>query len=363
MKDPPQLLRSVVGLFTYYFSQAELKTAHRMAGELLQLTKEFPIDAILLGAQMELGLSSLYMGNSSSARQYLERCLELYDTKLYRGQRYILDVEVSSLSLLSHALWLQGYPDQALQQSRQAVVIARQLDHPFSLAYALQYIVTIHWLRNDPQAAQRVGQELFGLAQKYGFGSLSSWEAILYGWLLVETGQAVEGTQRILAGLDTYRSVRIEVARPCFLSMLAQAYSQSGKTEEGLRVLSQTLGLVQKTGERWYEAELYRLKGELSWEKSQKSKGKGQRAKLIEEAEASYQQALYVARRQEAKSLELRAATSLSRLWLGQGKTDQARQLLTEVHNWFNEGFETTDLKAARALLSGPLSPCGRGLG
>ena len=362
MKDLPQLLRSMVGLFTYHFSRAELKTAHRMADELLQLSKEFPIDAVLLGSQMALGVSSLYMGDSFSARQHIERCLELYDAQLYRGMTYILDVEVSSLALLSHALWLQGYPDQALQQSRQAVAVARQLAHPFSLAYALQYQLTLHWLRYDLPAAQGAGQELLSLARQYGFDSLALSELVLEGWALVEAGQVREGIQRLVAGLDIYRSAQIEVMRPCFLSILAEAYRKADKAEEGLRVLNQTLELVKKTGEQWYQAELYRLQGEGVWGKRQKAKGKAQKAKLEDEAEGCYQQALRIARRQEAKSLELRIATSLGRLWLEQGRKDEAQQLLTEVYGWFTEGFETADLKVACALLDTIRSP-SRGLG
>ena len=350
VNDPAQLLGSLMGLFSHHFSQAELKTAHRMAGELLRLTKEVPIDAVLLGAQMELGMSSLYMGNSFSARQYLERCLELYDARLYRGQTF-LDIEVSSLSLLSHALWLLGYPDQAVDTSRRAVGLARQLAQPFSLAYALQYMLILHWLAQDSQATQRVGQELFRLAQQYGFSSFSSLEATHQGWLLLEAGRAGEGMRRIVAGLEGYRSVQIALARPCFLSILAQAYGKAGQAEDGLRVLSQAQELVRKTGERWYEAELYRLRAEMGWQESQRAKGKSQRSKLEDEAEESLQRGLHIARRQEAKSLELRVATRLARLWLDQRKTTQARQLLSEVYAWFSEGFETADLRAARVLL------------
>jgi predicted ATPase len=148
--------------------------------------------------------------------------------------------------------------------------------------------------------------------------------------------------------LAALRATGAELRQPYYLAMLAETYGKGGQAEEGLNTLAEALAMVQKTGERFYEAELYRLKGELL---RQKAKGKGQKAKIESEAEECFRQAIDVARRQRAKSLELRAGISLSRLWQKQGKKEQARRLLAEIYSWFTEGFDTADLKEARALL------------
>jgi tetratricopeptide (TPR) repeat protein len=358
LEEPVQMLLSLVGLYTYHFSRAELKTAHRMAGQLLRLATGLSLDAVLLRAQMELGMCSLFMGTNSSAHDYLTHGLRL--SQQFRGEATLLDPEVICLSLLSHMLWNLGYPDQAVQKSQAAIAAARKLAHPFSVTYSLQYAASVHWLRGEPQAAQEISQELFEVSQQYGFHRWSSWEAALQGWILVEAGQVRQGIERLQAGLEAYRSIGIEVLRPCLLAMLAQAYRSCQEGQEGqeaqdvqagLQVLTDALGIVGKTGERWYEAELYRLKGELVRQKPVLSPVEGSKVKSEEEAEECFQQALDIARRQEAKSFELRAATSLSQLWWKRGKIEDAWQLLTEVYDWFTEGFETADLKAARQLL------------
>src|SRR5207249_306241 len=165
---------------------------------------------------------------------------------------------------------------------------------------------------------------------------------ILRGWALAEQGQGEEGIAQILLGLTAYRAAGAEVERPHWLALLAEAYGKGGQAEEGLSALAEALAEVEKHGARFCEAELYRLKGELLLALSTENH---------REAEACFRQALEIARRQSAKSLELRAALSLSRLWQRQGKREEARQMLAAIYGWFTEGFETTDLREAKALL------------
>ena len=164
------------------------------------------------------------------------------------------------------------------------------------------------------------------------------------GWALVEQGQGKEGIAQIRQGLTAYRATGAEMAVPYFLALLAEAYGKVGEAEHGLAALGEALAQAEQTGERWYEAELYRLKGELLMAQ-EGPKGK------TEEVEQCFQQALSIARRQSARSLELRAATSLARLWQQQGKQQEAHQLLSEIYHWFTEGFDTKDLQEAKALL------------
>jgi predicted ATPase len=185
------------------------------------------------------------------------------------------------------------------------------------------------------------------------------------GWALAEQGQGKEGIAQIRQGLTAYRATGAEMARPYFLALLAEAYGKVGQTDEGLSLLAEALALVDKNGERYYEAELYRLYGELSLQKESRvgiahHEGTVTEAGTVgrahptaeDEAEACFLKALEISRKQQAKSLELRAATSLARLWQSQGKTTEAHQMLSEIYHWFTEGFDTKDLQEAKVLLA-----------
>jgi predicted ATPase len=240
-------------------------------------------------------------------------------------------------------LWL-GYPDRALQRYREALALAQELSHPYTLARTLTFTGIFHQFRREGQQAQEVAETIMTLATDQGFPHWLAWGIILRGWALAEQRKSVEGLAELRQGLAAYRTTGSELQWPHLLALLAEAYGKGGQADEGLCVLAEAGATVEKTGERFYEAELYRLKGELLLAQE----GKGQK---WGEAEESFWHALAVARRQQAKSLELRAAMSLSRLWQRQGKQDEARQLLAEVYGWFTEGFETADLREARRCL------------
>ncbi len=186
------------------------------------------------------------------------------------------------------------------------------------------------------------------LSREQGFSLLLARGRVYWGWGLAVRGRVEEGLTQIRQGLSANRGTGAELFRPPYLSLLAEAHRKAGQVEEGLSAVAEALIAVHRTGERWYEAELYRLKGELTL---QQSKVESPRSKVEEEAEAHFHQAIEVAQQQQAKSWELRAATSLARLWQGQGKTTEAHDLLAPVYNWFTEGFDTADLKDAKVLL------------
>jgi predicted ATPase len=239
-------------------------------------------------------------------------------------------------------LWLLGYSDQALTSSHEPFTLAQELSHPFSLAYALEFAALLHQLRQEGQVAQERAEAAITLSTEQEFPLWLAIGMILRGGTLAEQGQGTEGMAQMRQGLAVFQTTGIEAGKPYFLALLAKAYGREGQAEEGLSILDEALAGVQKTGERWWEAELYRLKGELALAAS---------AEDFAEAEASFQRALDIARRQQAKSLELRVAMSLSRLWQQQGKSDAARGLLAPVYGWFTEGFDTADLQGAKALL------------
>jgi predicted ATPase len=197
-------------------------------------------------------------------------------------------------------------------------------------------------------------EEILTLSTEQGFPLFWALGTILRGWALAEEGQREEGIAQMRQGVAAWRATGAELTQPYFLALLAEVYGKVGQTEEGLRVLAEALAQVDKTGERFHEAELYRLKGQLTLQKFQVSGFKLQvtNPQVEAEAEECFLKAVDIARQQQAKSLELRTTTSLARLWQSQGKKDEARQLLAEIYGWFTEGFDTKDVQEAKALLT-----------
>jgi predicted ATPase len=281
----------------------------------------------------------IWLGELTTARVHLAQAIALYDPRQHRSLAFAsgTDPGVHCLSYAALTLWLLGYPDQARKRSHEGLALAQELSPAFSPALALYFAAWLHWFSRDIHAVQERAEA----AVIQGFPFWSTAGTILLGWALAEQGQKEGGIAQLRQGLAAYRATGAEMKRPCFLAMLAEACEKGGEAEEGLNALAEALALVDKTGERWWEAELHRLKGELL----------RRRASPTEEVEACFHQALDIARRQQAKSLELRAAMSLSRLWQQQGQRADARELLAPIHGWFTEGFDTADLQEAKALL------------
>jgi predicted ATPase len=244
--------------------------------------------------------------------------------------------------MAAQSLWLLGYPDQAVTSSQAALDLAQQLDHPFSLVLALFYAATLRQFRQESDAARERAEAAIALCTEHGFVYYLAWAMIIRGWALAARGHGEEGIAQIRQALAADPSTEVTRDRLYYLALLAEACAEVGQTTEGLEALAEAPAMLAKSGVRWCEAELYRLRGELLLQRSMDPQG---------EAEAWFHQALDVARRQQAKSLELRAAMSLSRLWHQQGKRAEARELLTPIYGWFTEGFDTADLQEARALL------------
>jgi tetratricopeptide (TPR) repeat protein len=242
----------------------------------------------------------------------------------------------------AHTLWLLGYPDQGLVQNDEAVTLAQQIAYPSNLSFVLSTAPVLHHLRREWQTCQEYTKAAIILAQEQGFPYWMAQSAILHGWTLVQQGQAQAGIEQITQGLIAFRTTGAELVRPYYLALLSEAYGTMEQPEAGLTVLAEALTLAETTGERWYESEIYRLKGELLLQQHTDNQA---------EAENCFHHALEIARSQQAKSFELRAATSLSKLWQQQGKRQEAHDLLAPVYNWFTEGFETADLKDAKTLL------------
>jgi predicted ATPase/class 3 adenylate cyclase len=368
-EEPPRLFPVLVGLWRLYLTRAEHKRARELGEQCLSLAQRGHNPVRLLGAHQSLGVTFFYLGELAQARAHLEQALTFYDPQKHRSHvfRGGQDPAVACLTQVAWALWSLGYPDQALRRSHEALILAQELSHPLSLAQALVSILRIHQHYREGQAAQERAEALMTLSTDQGFAFTLAWGTIMRGWAAAEQGRGEEGTAQVRQGLAASRATGAEAVRPYWLALLAEAYGQMGQTEAGLNALAEALVAVDKTEEREYEAELYRLKGELTLQgANQKAKGKNQKAKIgtnpqpltpstqaeVErEAEECFLKAIEIARKQQAKSWELRASTSLARLWQQQGKKVEAHRLLSDVYKWFTEGFDTRDLQEAKTLL------------
>jgi predicted ATPase len=344
LEDPYQLFPVLRGLWHYYNVRAEHQTAHALSEQLLTLAQQVQDSAMLVAAYRALGATLLWLGAVAAALTPLTQGMALHDPQQHRASAFLYgeDAGVMCHCFAARALWYLGYPDQGLARSHEAVTLARQNAHPFSLANAMGWAAMVHQYRREVQAAQEHAEAAISLATQHGFPFFRAVGSMLSGWALAHQGQVKEGIGQIQQGLMAWRATGAESNRSYFLALLAEAHGTQGEPGAGLTVLTEALTLVDTTGERWYEPELHRLKGALLLQ---------QNADNQAEAESCFAQAIAIAQNQQAKSLELRAATSLARLWQQQGKRQEAYDLLAPIYGWFTEGFDMADLKEAKALL------------
>jgi predicted ATPase len=344
LDDPQQLFPVLRGLCSYYNVRAEYQTAHAMGEQLLTLAQQAQDAAMLVAAHAALGRTLFWLGATAAAHAHFMQGIALYDPTQHRASAFLYgeDAGVVCRGHAARALWLLGYPDQGRARNGEAVTLAQPIVHPFSLGAALSAAAMFHQFRREGRAVQERAEAVISLATEQGFPHWRAQGVILRGWTLAQQGQVQAGIEQIHQGLRAFRASGAELLRPYYLALLAEAHNVIGQPEAGLTALAEALTLVDKTGERWSEPELYRLKGEFLLERSLDN---------ATEAEVCFHHALDIARNQQAKSWELRAATSLARLWQQQGKRQEAHDLLAPVYTWFTEGFDTADLKDAKVLL------------
>ncbi|MEE8292596.1 MAG: hypothetical protein V3R80_14065, partial [Candidatus Tectomicrobia bacterium] len=340
----PQLFPVLNGLSSYYFLRAEYQTACELADQLRVIAQSEQDPALLRQAYLTLGINVGWLGEFNAAAAYLEQSLAIPEPQPSSSPAfsYRRAPRIAGLSFLALTLWHLGYPDQALHHIEASCTRAEALEHPFSRAYALGWALRVHQYRREVHAAQQLAEVVIDLATAHGFPHWLAGARVVQGWTLVEQGQHAAGLAQIRQGMSAYQALGAEVARTWCLCLLAECSRKAGHSEEAWTALTEALTRVTTTRERTWEAELYRLKGEL-WLTDA--------AAHQTEVEACFARALDLARGQQAKSLELRATLRLSRLWQQQGKHVEARRLLTPIYGWFTEGFNTADLQEARALL------------
>jgi predicted ATPase len=290
----------------------------------------------------------LCLGELCRAREELDLARAVYDPQQHRPQVTLAEQDpgVTCLAQGAHALWYLGYPEQALRRSQAALDLARELAHPFSLVWALSWAASLHGLRREYRIAQDYAALSMALATEQGFPQWGAQGAILHGWAYAMRGQPDAGITQIHQGLAAYQSTGAALFRPFFLTLLAEAHHGAGQATAALRVLAEAQDVVESTAERFYEAEIQRLQGELLLAQTSTRHA-------YAEAERCLHKALATARGQQARALELRTAISLSRLWCQQGRQGDAAWLLRESYGWFTEGFDTADLLEAQTLLEG----------
>jgi predicted ATPase len=347
--ETPHLFPTLFGQWSVYNMRAEYEAAHETTKQLLSLVQRVDDPGLRLEADLATAFTLFWRGEFVSAREHFEAAMALSDLQKHRAHvtLYRRDPGVGCNSMAAWTLWLLGYPDQARERIRQAITLAQAPPHPYSLAYALAFAGSLHQHLKEGKATQERAEALISLCTEQGFAFFLAWGNILRGWALAAQGRAEEGIGQIRQGLAAYRATGARMGRSYLLALLGEAHGKAGQAEEGLATVAEALAFVDRVEERYHESDLYRVKGELILQ----SQTTNQRFKVEEDAEVCFQKAIENAKHQQAKSWELRASTSLARLWQGQGKQTEAHQLLSAIYNWFTEGFDTNDLQEAKALL------------
>jgi predicted ATPase len=347
--EDARLFPMLFGLRSFHLVRGELQPALELAQQLVSLAESVQDSGLLVEAHLAQGNSLFLFGKLTPALEHFERAISLYDPQKHHVHTFVygLDPGVFCLGRTAWVLELLGHSDQASKRMGETFALAQSQSHAYSLALAVLHALPILELRREWPAYQQKAEAAIALCREQGFGSLLAQATMYRGNALAQQGQTEEGIELMRGGLEAQLATGACLFRPWFLCFLAGSCGIAGRFEEGLAAVAEAIAIVGKTGERYNEAELHRLKGDLAL------RGSGVEAEpaVQTEAEEGFRKSIEIARQQQARSFELRAVMSLSRLWEQQGKKEQARQALAEIYGWFREGFETEDLKAAKSLL------------
>ena len=356
------------GLWLSYLVRAKLQTARELSEQCLVMAQQQENTVLEVEAHRALGASLYYLGELKMARAHVEAGISRYDPNqhpVHAFFHYLADPGMTLHAYAAPLIWCLGHPEQAEVQLQAAQQMWEERPHPFSQVVALHFGALLFQQCRDVEKVNTYATELLSTCREHGFSVWEPTGKIMKGWALQQNIDDTheEGIALIQEGIDEWEANRSRVLRPVYLGILAQAYGQRGKAQEGLQAVERALEAVAESGERTNEAELYRLKGELLLKLVKDNLSV--RADAFEEtaeqykcssdhqreAEMCFEKALAIAQHQDAKSWELRTAVSLSRLMITQNRHDAASDLLKPIYEWFTEGFETVDLIEARDLL------------
>jgi class 3 adenylate cyclase/predicted ATPase len=340
--SPAEFLHLPYGQSRYHAYRGEYELARRLDDDLLRLSGKRDDSAGLVLGHLSFGRNLMFIGRFAASRSHLEEVFALYDLNSHRSlvDQVGTHPHVNSQAYLGFVLFCLGYPDQAFAQSNAAIADARRLAHPPSLAVNLAVGARLLSLVGDNALLGEWVDQLVAVTTEHGFRFWRAQGTIYLGWLKVKNGDLPGGISLLRSGSAAYRATGAEAWMPHYLALLAGACEIAGQVEEASTLLDDALQIVERTGERWFAAELNRYKGQLLLRQGQS-----------EAAEELYRKALSIAEEQEAKLWELRAAASLAGLRRDQGRHTEARDVLARVYAWFTEGFGTPDLREAKALL------------
>ena len=344
IEDPLLLFSVLFGLFIANFNAFNGDAMRKLAPEFLALAERQRAKAPLMIGHRMMGISLTSTGEVVDGRAHFDRAISLYDPDAHRplAARFSIDSRVSTLGFRSVALWFLGYPEAALADAEHALEDAREIGQAATLMFILQWASLAQLLCGNYAPADVLGGELVALSEQKGSTFWKTIGGIVQGCVLALTGRAVDAVGLITSGLSAYRSMGSSLLVPFYSSCLARAYADLGKFDRAWHCIGEAMTAVETGKERWFEAEVHRTAGEIALKAPEPDATKGQ---------IYFERALAVARGQQAKSWELRAAMSMAQLWRDQGKSDDAHDLLAPIHGRFTEGFATLDLKTARALL------------
>lgn len=342
-RDHASLCPVLWGLWAYYLCKGDMKSARTAAEHVLNIARTLNDPIMLLGSHVALAMSRLHQGELVASREHYEEVVKLYDVTQHGRyvQLYRFDPAIHSAGQMVRLLWLLGYPDQARRKAEESLTLARGLSSPLSLAFIQLLSSQLYQNLRLPERTREVAEACITLCDEQAIQLERAWAGCWYGWAVAELGETDRGLSQIRFALDTQFSIGAQVAYGYCQAIFAEALWHAGHTEEGLQVVDDGLARSRRNGEPFYDADLWRLKGELLRSQNKTT-----------EAEDCFKTGIEIARKQAAKSLELRGVTSLARLWQKNGKRTEAHQLLAETYSWFTEGFDTADVKQANLLLT-----------
>jgi predicted ATPase len=337
----PEYFDVLYGLRRIYTHHGLFADAQNVSEHCLRIAQDLRDSSRLRASNYSLGITLYQRGDVQTALSYLEQGMihkrQDFQTSIALGGR-IPSCHMTS----SWALWACGFADQAHQRSLETLALVDKVERPFAKAWTLALLAQLAHYRRELGLMYEWADMAWQLATERNFPQVLGWATTYRGWAVAMQGRLEEGYVQVRQGMDAVLASGSVSSRPYYLALLAEIQWKMGKIDAALQSIEEALKMVANTGERWYEAELRRLKGELLLQQSLDNHP---------EAETCFHQALNVARHQQAKSLELRAATSLAKLWHSQGRYQDAYDLLAPVYGWFTEGFDTVDLQDAKALL------------
>lgn len=350
----PASTAALVGLYAYHLMRGRIPRARGFAEQILDGAPRDGAAPPILWGRMALGITQMHQGESSDARASFENALALHDARQRAAYAVIhpLDLAMVCLVRLSWWLWVLGYPTRALARSRAAVAVADETGQPVDRACAIAFASFLHAFRRDGKRAGDSAAAGVRLSAEHGLLQWWAPSMITHGWGRAALGEAAEGIAEVRQGIEAWRGAGADYAVPVYLAMLGEVLGAHGEIEPALEMLTEALRLAQTNGDQFWEPEIERLRGELLVRVFEQNPANGPRQSLDEGVDA-LERAVALARTQQARGLELRAATSLCRLARLWGQRERARERLAEIYDWFSEGSETRDLRAARATLAG----------